>query len=312
VREAAPAAAVATAVLLVAIAPEAGRMVSFAGFETFDPAGAGLGNLFDRLSPLETLGVWPSGDFRVEPGGGAVPAAVFYLGAALALAAFGYGIRRCARNGERVLLATLAAATALWLYGLVAGTPYQEAKALVILAPVAMLVSVRGILATAPDLVEARGILERRSLALLFPGRARLARERLVVGVLGALFLAVAAGSSVLALINGPVGPSGYSPELAELRHRLPAGSTLVLAPPELLDEQHGRDYLVWELRANRICVAEVETAATTGIRTRLFVTLDEDGAVVPEFTYTNRGAVGPGPCALVSETGRADPAGDD
>ena len=67
-------ASVAVAILLLAIAPELGRMAEFASFETFDPAGAGLGNLFDRLSPLEALGIWPSGDFRVEPGDGFAPA----------------------------------------------------------------------------------------------------------------------------------------------------------------------------------------------------------------------------------------------
>ena len=75
---------VAIGVLVRRVAPEVGRMVDFASFETFNPAGAGLGNLFNRLSPLEALGIWPSGDFRVEPGDGAIPAIAFYLGAALA------------------------------------------------------------------------------------------------------------------------------------------------------------------------------------------------------------------------------------
>ena len=81
-RLAAPTVLVAVAALAIAVVPELGRIVDFASFETFDPAGAGLGNLFDRLSPLEALGIWPSGDFRVEPGDGAVPAFVFYLGGA--------------------------------------------------------------------------------------------------------------------------------------------------------------------------------------------------------------------------------------
>jgi hypothetical protein len=93
-RLAAPTVAVAFVVLAVAIAPEVGRMANFADFETFNPSGAGLGNLFNRLSPLEALGIWPSGDFRVEPGDGAVPAIVFYLGAALGLAALGVFARR--------------------------------------------------------------------------------------------------------------------------------------------------------------------------------------------------------------------------
>ena len=67
-------------------------MLDFASFETFDPTGGGLGNLFNRLSPLEALGIWPSGDFRVEPGDGAIPAAAFYLGGAAGLAALAYGL----------------------------------------------------------------------------------------------------------------------------------------------------------------------------------------------------------------------------
>ena len=110
--------------------PRLGRMVDFANFETFNPAGAGLGNLFNRLSPLEALGIWPSGDFRVEPGDGAIPALVFYVGGG-------------ARAGGARLRALVVAAprrargaggargAALWLYALLGGTPYQEAKALV-------------------------------------------------------------------------------------------------------------------------------------------------------------------------------------
>ena len=60
-------------------------------------------------------------------------------------------------------------------------------------------------------------------------------------------------------LANGPVGPRGYSPELAELAGELGPDWTYVLAPVELLDDQHGLDYLLWELRGNRICVEAFE-----------------------------------------------------
>src|SRR3954469_1564549 len=49
-------AAVALAIVAVAAAPEIGRMADFASFETFNPVGAGLGNLFNPISPLEALG----------------------------------------------------------------------------------------------------------------------------------------------------------------------------------------------------------------------------------------------------------------
>ncbi len=259
----------------LAIAPELTRMAEFASFETFDPDGAGLGNLFDRLSPLEALGIWPSGDFRVEPGDGFAPALLFYVGAAAAGAALVYGLVRSMRHGRRALPAALAAALALWLYALVAGTPYQEAKALVLAAPLVAVVWMRAVaFAAAP--------------------------------VLAAALLAAAGGSSLLALANGPVGPAAYSPELAELRTELGGGLRVVVsAPAELLDEQHGLDYLLWELRGNRVCVEEQGSASTAGPG-GLEVGLDDDGAVVP------LGAVEPGApgtdCPLIPDAARADP----
>jgi hypothetical protein len=312
-RLAAPTALVAVAVLGVAAAPEIGRMIDFGRFETFDPSGSGLGNLFDRLSPLEALGVWPSGDFRVEPGDGAVPAAIFYLGAALALAAFAYGLRWSWSRGERAVLGALAASAALWLYSLVAGTAYQEAKALVILSPLVMLVSVRAVMEMAPGLPEARRILRRRSLAYVFPGRARLAREKLVVGVLGAAFLVGAGVSSALALVNGPVGPSAYSPALAELRPKLGSGSILVLAPDELLSDEHGLDYISWELRGHRVCIEPDRGQVQAPAGYRGIVILAPDDPPRPEGAdLTDSAVTGGGPCPLIETSARADPAGDD
>jgi hypothetical protein len=276
---------VAAGIVLVAIAPEAGRLASFADFETFNPDGAGLGNLFNRLSPLEALGIWPSGDFRVEPGDGEVPASIFYLGAALGLAALGIGLRWSLRRGDRAIPAALAAAAALWLYSLIGGTPYQEAKALVLMSPLVALIAARGVVVGGP-----------------WP--------------LAALFLLGAGGSSVLALANGPVGPSDYSPALAELRPKLGGAeaSTLVLAPRELLDEEYGRDYLVWELRGNRICVQEQgEPRSEWPLRIATVVKIGDGDAVEPEAIGGNDAPdPGPGPCPFIPDGARADPAGDD
>jgi len=281
-RRARPAAATALATLAVVVAamlPELGRMIDFASFETFNPDGAGLGNLFNRLSPLEAFGIWPSGDYRVEPGDGAVPAIVFYLGAALGVGAFAFGARRWIAGGDRAVPAAVLAAAALWLYAYAGGTPYQEAKALVIVAPLMALISVRAVLAAAPIAV--------------------------VVA-----FLLAAGGSSALALVNGPVGPSGYSPELAEVGEDL-SGSVFVVAPTELLADQHGRDYLVWELRGNRVCVAEPGASEPPpGVGT-LSVAIDDDGAVVPEGAYLIRGGGESEACPLIEDNARADPAAD-
>jgi hypothetical protein len=240
-----------------------------------------------------------------------VPAIAFYLGAALALAVLAYGLRWWWRKGDRAVLGGFAAAVALWLYALIAGTPYQEAKALVILAPLVMLISVRPLLEMAPDLPEARRILRRRSLAYLFPGPARLAREQLIVGIAAVAFVAGAGISSTLALVNGPVGPSDYSPALAELRPKLGSGSTLVLAPEELLADEHGLDYLSWELRGHRVCIeADHGQSAPPGVTNVVVITGDDP----PEpAAYLNKSAgATAGPCPLISDTARADPAGDD
>jgi len=278
-RRAAPAALAATAVLVVGTLPELGRIVEFASFETFDPEGAGLGNLFDRLSPLQALGIWPSGDFRVEPGDGSLPGAVFYLGSAAGLAALAFGLLWWWRHGQRAILAALIAALVLWAYALVGGTPYQEAKALVMAAPLVALVSVRALVAAAPSVVVAS-------------------------------FLLAAGGSSLLALANGQVGPSGYTPELAELREQLGEGSYVVFAPAELLDDQHGRDYLVWELRGNRICVEEFGRGNVPPPGADAITVVIDDGAVVPEGVYETEtvGRDRPGPCELIPDGARADP----
>jgi hypothetical protein len=250
---AAPAAAWALGAFAVLVAPEVGRVIEFAGFETFDPAGAGLGNLFNPISPLEGLGIWPSGDFRLDPGDGAAPAVAYYLGAAIGLAALAYGLTWWWRRGDRAAPAALAVAAALIAYANLAGTPYQEAKAIALAAPLAALIAVRALLVVAPRGVEIRGILHRAGLAAMFPRSAGAARRKLAVAALAAAFALAAAGSSLLALANGPVGPSEYSPALAEIRPL--EGTTLVLAPREVLEEEHGRDYLVWELRGGRVCV---------------------------------------------------------
>ncbi len=253
-RRAASATIVAIAAVVVAIAPEIGRMIDFASFETFDPSGPGLGNLFNPISPLEALGIWPSGDFRLDPGDGAMPAIGFYLGEALGLAALAYGLAWWLLRGERAVPAALAAAAVLFLYAHLAGTPYQAAKSIVIASPLAMLIAARALLSDEPlvELGALRGAIARRrggATGLLVRNQRPL-RIGLAVAFLGA-----AAGSSLLALVNGPVGPAAYSPELTKLRPVLGRGSTLVLAPHHMLAAEHGRDYLVWELRGGRVCV---------------------------------------------------------
>ena len=125
----------ASLLLAILIAPEIGRMIDFHSFETFDPHGPGLGNLFGQISPFEALGIWPSGDFRLSPGDGAVPPLGYYLGAAFASILLLYGLVLSWRRRETALIAGLAAAALAYAAARIGGTPYTAAKAIEIGAP---------------------------------------------------------------------------------------------------------------------------------------------------------------------------------
>jgi hypothetical protein len=270
----------AVLLFLVLVAPEIGRMIDFHSFETFDPHGPGLGNLFGQISPFEALGIWPSGDFRLTPGAGAVPAFGYYLGAAFASILLVYGLFLCRRRRETALLAGLAAAALAYAAARIGGTPYTAAKALEIGAPPAALVIVLPLL--------------RRPVAWLY--------------------LFAAGGCSLLALANAPVGPSSYSPALTQLRADVGEGPTLVLASRQLLADEHGSPYIAWELRGGRLCIepgAEAGGHPPSGVR---FV-VTEGGATQPPFggfrvdrvappyvLWKRAGPVhGPSPCPLIA-----------
>jgi hypothetical protein len=191
-----------------------------------------LGNLFGQISPLEALNVWPSGDFRVAPGDGAIPAPVFYLGALLGAVALAAGALALWRRGRDALLAALVGAAAIWLAARIASTPYTAAKALAIAAPVAMATSVIGPLAPGEEAQEGTA-------------RSRLPRAL----ALAAVFAVAAAGSSLLALANAPVGPTEYSPGVRELSQRFAGRPTQLIAPADVIADQHGREFYSWELR---------------------------------------------------------------
>jgi hypothetical protein len=226
----------ALGVFAVLVAPEVGRMIDFHSFETFDPNGPGLGNLFGQISPFEALGIWPSGDFRLSPGDGAVPALGYFLGAAYASILLLYGLVLCWRRRETALIAGLAAAALAYAAARIGGTPYTAAKAIEIGAPLAALVIVMPLL--------------RRPVAWLY--------------------LLAAGVCSLLALANAPVGPSSYSPALASLRSDVGEGPTLVLASRQLIENEHGTPYITWEMRGGRVCIDSVDKAGNqppSGVR---------------------------------------------
>jgi hypothetical protein len=221
----------------VLVAPELGRMVDFASFETFDPNGPGLGNLFGQISPAEALGIWPSGDFRLTAGAGAVPAIGFYAGVALAAALLVWGLIWWSRREETAVPAALAAAALAYAAARIGGTPYTAAKAIEMAAPLAALVIVRPLLWFDPE-----GLRPGSLMVVVRP-------------LFAAAYVLAAGGCSLLALANGPVGPTAYSPALTALRPQLAGASTLVLAPGSFLREEHGTPFVAWELRGGRVCI---------------------------------------------------------
>lgn len=283
-RPAVRAVAIALAAFAVLIAPEVGRMVDFANFETFDPNGPGLGNLFGQISPFEALGIWPSGDFRLAPGDGAVPALGYYLGIAFALALFVYGLGRLWRGREREILAGLGAAALAYVAARLGGTPYTAAKAIEIGAP---LVSLTILL---PLLTEACRFCP--------PIGDKSDTRRLVAPAAAAFFVTVAGVCSLLALANAPVGPTSYSSTLADYRKLVGEGPTLVVASPQLLEEEHGAPFLSWELRGGRVCIRSSDEPGEVprGVR---FVIRDEGGWTLRRVRSP---LPGKSPCPLIAE----------
>jgi hypothetical protein len=249
-------------VFIVLVAPEIGRMIDFQKFETFDPNGPGLGNLFGQISPFEALGIWPSGDFRLAPGDGAVPAAAYYLGAAFGTVLLLYGIWRLGRRRETTILAGLATAAAAYVAARAGGTAYTAAKAIEIAAPLAALTIVLPLVSEEGWRVS-RSMPDKNAKPSAGPpgGAGANTRGRLIAAAAG-LFLLVAGIGSVLALANAPVGPTNYSPALTGLRPLVAKDSTVVLASPKLLGEEHGTPYIAWELRGGRVCIETREEAA--------------------------------------------------
>jgi hypothetical protein len=285
----------------VLVAPEIGRMLDFHSFETFDPNGPGLGNLFGQVSPFEALGIWPSGDFRLAPGDGAVPAVGYYLGAAFALVLLIYGALSSWRRRESAVLAGLGAVVLAYAAARVGGTPYTAAKAIEIAAPMAALTILLP-------------LLDRPYWRIARHPAEKSAREPLVAAVAGAFVLAAGA-CSLLALANAPVGPTSYSPALTGLRPLLAADSTLVLASDELLADQHGGPFISWELRGSRVCIeSEAEAGNSPPSGVRFVVTRGDPGSppfpalrvrrLAPPYILweSTRTVHGQSPCPLIAE----------
>jgi hypothetical protein len=235
------------AIPIVAALPEIFRLASFSNFKAFSPSGTGptvgFGNLRQPLNPLEVFGVWPSGEFRITPANSTTPEIAFYLGALLALAAFAWGIGRALSRRESALPSALLAATLLYLVSLAVGTPYTQAKALAIAAPLIMVIAVRGLLSADP-LAGEEGDVPEGGGAAWWPPRPLRPISGFAVPLLTIAFAAAAAFSTLLPLRQSAVGPDYHLQEMLRMRPIVDGQNVLFL----------GRDNFVsWELIGSEV-----------------------------------------------------------
>jgi hypothetical protein len=276
----------------VLVLPELPRMLDFHSFETFDPTGPGLGNLFGQISPFEALGIWPSGDFRLAPGDGAVPASVYVGGIGFGLMLLVSGLAKLWIERERAILSGLGAAGLAYAAARVGGTPYTAAKAIEIGAPIVALAILLPLLSSAGrQSAETRAAFEARA------GKSAPFLWKLSERITVPLFVLAAGVCSLLALANAPVGPTSYSSKLSEYRQAVGGRPTLVLASPQLLEEEHGEPFLAWEMRGGRVCIQSTdEPEVPPGVR---FVVLEDAAGWRLKVSDP---LPGKSPCPLVAE----------
>jgi hypothetical protein len=152
-------------------------------------------NTYGPVSPVEALGIWPASNYRLDAAGGAPLAGLAGAIAALALLA---GVVWWVRRRELTIPVALGACAVLYLVSLPFSGDYSQAKALMIAAPLAMLVAIRPLLTG--------------SLPTSSQGRSGVVR--LGWAMLAVLFVGGAIYSSFLALRDAPVGPPGHGSEL--------------------------------------------------------------------------------------------------
>jgi hypothetical protein len=147
-------------------------------------------NTYGPVSPVETLGIWPAANYRLDAIGGApLPGLMGAVAVLALLAAIAWWIQR---REAAVPLALLAGAV-VYLASLPFTGDYSQAKALMIIAPLTMLVIARPLVSE----------FARRATVM-----------RLAWSALAVVFFAGAVWSTFLALREAPVGPPGHGGQL--------------------------------------------------------------------------------------------------
>jgi hypothetical protein len=162
-------------------------------------------NTYGPVSPIEALGVWPASNYRLNAAGGAE---LTGLATAIAAIAVLLGGVWWLRRRDYAVPVALAACTLLYLASLAGSGEYSQAKALMIAAPLAMLIAIR------PLLVESSRDRAPVSSHISRKNGGSPARWRVAWGVVAVAFVAGAVYSSWLALRDAPIGPLGHGSEL--------------------------------------------------------------------------------------------------
>jgi hypothetical protein len=171
-------------------------------------------NTYGPVNPVEALGIWPASNYRLDAAGGAdLPG----LAGTIAVLALLVGVAWWVARREATIPIALGACAALYLASLPSSGDYSQAKALMIAAPLAMLVAIKPLLWEFPSLGAKRG----RGSSRIAPqssttpsGKRGSAVLRVGWAALAVVFVAGAVYSSFLALRDAPVGPSGHGGEL--------------------------------------------------------------------------------------------------
>jgi hypothetical protein len=194
-----------TIALLAALGVAATLVGPFGFVDTFSKVAAA--DTYGPVSPLEALGVWPASNYRLDaPGGAQLTGLAGTIGVLAVLLGTAWWVRR----RELAVPLGLAACAFLYLAALPTSGDYSQAKALMIAAPLAMLVAIRPLLAELGLAVRSLSSSARQT------ANAALA-VRLGWTLLAVTFVAGAAYSSFLALRNAPVAPPGHGGELRAL-----------------------------------------------------------------------------------------------
>jgi hypothetical protein len=174
-------------------------------------------NTYGPVSPFEALGFWPAANYRLDAAVGGAPLAG--LAATIACLALIAGLVWWVRRGELAVPIALAACALLYVVSLPFSGDYSRAKALMIAAPLVMLIASRALLAgpgagwRAPPAAQPR-------LGGAASGRGAVF-GRLAWGLLAIAFLGGAAYSTFLVLREAPIGPPGHGAELAAFKAEL-------------------------------------------------------------------------------------------